>query len=100
MFKRYEASAVTAGGKFIRQSSPIVEKILTIAYRLMPTTDRDAFATPGGAGFFYLVAGERFEYRHTDGSVYQARFLSKEVISSPQGSDRWSLGPITMLIET
>ncbi|MBI5816693.1 MAG: hypothetical protein HZB29_13910 [Nitrospinae bacterium] len=98
-FERFEADARTAGGVFIKQSSPVVEKRVSLTYRMFTTAERDAFASPAGAGFLYSVNGASFEYRHSDGSIHSARFVSGAAVSTPAGAGYWNLGPIELVLD-
>lgn len=93
---RFEADARTAAGTFIRQTSPVTARRVTLSYKLLSTADRDALASPGGTGFFYDAGGETFEFRDIDGTVYTARFAMAGVESLSAGHGRWDVSPIEM----
>lgn len=95
---RYEADGRTAGGSFVRQTSALKERVITISYRKLTVAERDSFASIAGTGFFYDVGGETFEYRHLDDVVYKVRFLNKKVVSSQSGYGRYDLSSIDMVI--
>jgi len=97
-FRRFEADGRTAGGLFIRQTSSVKERLISIKYELLSTADRDAFAAKDGTGFFYTVMGASFEYKDTDAVIYIVRFVSGMVESVPAGYGRWSLSPLDMVV--
>lgn len=97
-FRRFEADGRTAAGLFIRQVSPVKERIILVKYELLSTADRDALVALDGTGFFHTVNGASFEYKDTDGVIYTVRFLSGLVESTPAGYDRWNLSPIEMVV--
>lgn len=99
-FRRFEADGRTAAGLFIRQASPIKERLISIKYELLSTADRDAFAAADGGGFFHTVDGASFEYKDTDAVIYTVRFVSAFVESVPAGYGRWSLSSIEMVVVT
>jgi len=96
--RRFEADARTASGGFIRHTSPVTERRVTLTYAALTTAELDSFAAPNGSGFFYTTGGEAFEYRHHDGAVHQARFASAEIETRPAGAGRWELGPIELIL--
>lgn len=96
--ERFEADGRTAAGVFIRHTSPVRTRRVTLEYLLLSTADRDAFASPGGTGFFYDAGGETFEFCDIDGTVYTARFAMTAVESRSAGHGRWDVSPIEMEI--
>lgn len=96
--RRFEADARTASGAFIRHTSPVAERRVSLTWDALSTAELDAFAAANGSGFFYAAGGAAFEYRHHDGAVYQARFASTEIETRPHGAGRWELGPIELLL--
>ena len=97
-FRRFEADGRTAAGLFIRQASPLKERLISIKYELLSTTDRDTFAAIDGSGFFHTVNGASFEYKDTDAVIYTVRFVSGFVESVSAGYGRWNLSPIEMVV--
>lgn len=97
-FRRFEADGRTAAGLFIRQASPVKERLISIKYDLLSTADSDAFAAMDGTGFFHTVNGASFEYKDTDAVIYTVRFVSGSVESVPAGYGRWNLSLIEMVV--
>lgn len=94
----FTALARTAGGSLVAQSSPMTEERITISYRGLSRTEAEAFAGPGGSGFFHTVNEKQFQYKDYDGSTRTVRFATRSVAIAPEGQGRFSLGPIEMVV--
>lgn len=93
----FTALARTAGGALVSQSSPVTEERIELFYRAISRAEAEAFAGPGGTGFFHTVGEKEFEFKDYDGSIRTVRFASRSAMIVPDGQGRFSLGPVEMV---
>jgi hypothetical protein len=94
----FTALARTAGGALVAQSSPLTEERITLSYRGISRAEAEAFAGPGGTGFFHTVGEKTFEYKDYDGSIRAVRFATRSAEIAPQGQGRFSIGPVELVV--
>lgn len=94
--KVYDALGRLASGEIIRQSSTIIERHFLLTYQGLTAAEKDSFIADSGEGFFYDVHGELFEYKHTDGKIYEVEFISTNVAATLSDSQRFDLSLIEL----
>jgi hypothetical protein len=94
----FAALARTAGGALVAQSSPVTEERITLSYRALSRAEAEGFAGPGGTGFFHTVGEKAFQYKDYDGSIRAVRFASRSAHIATEGQNRFSIGPIELVV--
>ena len=94
----FAALARTAGGSLVAQASSVTEERITLSYQGLSRAEAEAFAGPGGTGFFHAVGEKTFQYKDYDGSTRTVRFATRSAEIAPEGQGRFSLGPIEMVV--